>query len=72
VLLLEAGLSFLGASTPPPDPSWGRMIAEGKPSLASAPWGSLWPGLAIVAVVMACNAVGDGLRDALDPRVEKR
>ena len=72
VLLLEAGLSFLGASTPPPAPSWGRMIAEGNEWLASAPWASLWPGLAIATVVMACNAVGDGLRDALDPRTEHR
>jgi peptide/nickel transport system permease protein len=70
VLLLEAGLSFLGLGVGPPTPSWGRMIAEGNEWLATAPWTTLWPGLAIALVVMACNALGDGLRNALDPRMD--
>ncbi len=70
VLLLEAGLSFFGVGVPPPDPSWGNMIADGAPHLATAPWTTLFPGLAIALVVMALNAVGDALRDVLDPRQE--
>jgi peptide/nickel transport system permease protein len=70
VLLLEASLSFLGIGVPPPAPSWGNMIADGAPYLATAPWTTLFPGLAIALVVMALNAVGDALRDALDPRQE--
>jgi peptide/nickel transport system permease protein len=70
VLLLEAGLSFFGVGVPPPDPSWGNMIADGAPHLATAPWTALFPGLAIALVVMALNAVGDALRQALDPRQE--
>ena len=70
VLLLEAALSFLGIGVPPPAPSWGNVIADGAPYLASAPWTTLFPGLAIALVVMALNAVGDALRDALDPRLE--
>jgi peptide/nickel transport system permease protein len=68
MLLLEAGLSFLGVGIQPPAPSWGNMIADGRDLLTSAPWTSLAPGLAIALVVMALNAVGDALRDALDPR----
>jgi peptide/nickel transport system permease protein len=70
VLLLEAGLSFLGIGVAPPKASWGNMIADGAPTLATAPWTTLFPGLAIALVVMALNAVGDALRDALDPRQE--
>lgn len=68
MLLLEAGLSFLGVGIQPPNPSWGNMIADGRDLLTSAPWISLFPGLAIALVVMALNVVGDALRDALDPR----
>jgi len=68
VLLLEAALSFLGIGVAPPAPSWGNMIADGAPYLATAPWTTLFPGLAIALVVMALNAVADALRDALDPR----
>lgn len=67
VLLLEASLSFLGIGVAPPQPSWGNMIADGASSLYSAPWTTLFPGLAISLVVMSLNAVADGLRDALDP-----
>jgi peptide/nickel transport system permease protein len=70
VLLLEASLSFLGIGIKPPDASWGNMIADGAPSIYSAPWSTLFPGLAIALVVMSLNAVADGVRDALDPREE--
>src|SRR4051812_946159 len=70
VLLLEASLSFLGIGVAPPRPSWGNMIADGASSLYTAPWTTLFPGLAISLVVMSLNAVADGLREALDPREE--
>jgi peptide/nickel transport system permease protein len=70
VLLLEAGLSFLGIGIAPPRPSWGNMIAEGRVTVYTAPWTMLFPGLAISLVVMSLNAVADALRDALDPREE--
>ena len=70
MMLLEAALSFLGVGVQPPRPSWGNMIADGREQLATALWTSLFPGLAIAVVVMALNAVGDGARDALDPRRE--
>lgn len=70
VLLLEASLSFLGIGIAPPEPSWGNMIADGAPNLYTAPWTTLFPGLAISLVVMSLNAIADGLRDALDPREE--
>lgn len=70
VMLLEAGLSYLGVGVPSPAPSWGNMIADAAPTMAAAPWASLFPGLAISLVVMGLNAVGDALRDALDPRKE--
>ncbi|MGH9182783.1 MAG: ABC transporter permease [Acidimicrobiales bacterium] len=67
-ILSEAALSFLGLGVQPPDPAWGRMLAEGRAFVRQAPWMGIFPGLAIVATVMAFNFVGDGLRDALDPR----
>jgi peptide/nickel transport system permease protein len=70
VLLLEAGLSFLGIGVAPPTPSWGRMIAEGSEWIAAAPWTTIWPGIAIALVVMSLNTIGDALRDAFDPRAE--
>ena len=70
VLLLEASLSFLGIGVAPPNPSWGNMIADGASSIYTAPWSTLFPGLAISLVVMSLNAVADGLREALDPREE--
>ena len=70
VLLLEASLSFLGIGVAPPDPSWGNMIADGASTIYSAPWTTLFPGLAIALVVMSLNAIADGLREALDPREE--
>jgi peptide/nickel transport system permease protein len=68
VIILETGLSFLGLGVQPPQASWGSIIADGSEQVNAAWWISLFPGLAIVATVMAFNAVGDGLRDALDPR----
>ena len=70
VLLLEASLSFLGIGVKPPDPTWGNMIADNAPSIYTAPWSTLFPGLAISLVVLSLNAVADGVRDALDPREE--
>ncbi len=68
MMLLEAGLSFLGAGIQPPHPSWGNMIADGRDQLPTAPWTTLFPGLAIALAVMALNTTGDALRDALDPK----
>jgi len=68
VILLEAGLSFLGLGVQPPTPSWGGMILDGRPVLEAAPWISIFPGVAIVLTVLATNLVGDALRDAFDPR----
>ena len=69
VIVLEAGLSFLGLGLQPPTPSWGSMVADGRSYLLNAWWISTFPGLAIVLTVVAFNLVGDGLRDALDPRL---
>jgi peptide/nickel transport system permease protein len=68
VILIEAGLSYLGLGVPPPTASWGSMVAEGREHLFRAAWVSLFPGLCIFVAVMTYNMVGDGLRDALDPR----
>src|SRR5579859_138773 len=67
-ILTEASLSFLGLGVQPPDPTWGGMIAESTSVMALAPWLALSPGIAIVFVVVGFNLMGDGLRDALDPR----
>jgi peptide/nickel transport system permease protein len=69
VILLEAGLSFLGLGIQPPTPSWGAMILDAKPVLVTAPWTSLFPGLAIVITVLSVNLIGDALSDAFDGRV---
>jgi peptide/nickel transport system permease protein len=68
LILAEAGLSFLGLGIQPPTPSWGSMLNQGLPYLDSAPWLTLWPGLAIFLAVLGFNLVGDGIRDATDPR----
>lgn len=67
-IIAEASLSFLGLGQQPPAPSWGSMLNTAKNFMAQAPWLALWPGLAIFTVVLGFNLVGDGLRDALDPR----
>lgn len=68
-IVLEAGLSFLGLGVQPPTPSWGTMVAAGRNNLLGAWWLSTFPGLAIVFTVLSFNLVGDGLRDAMDPRL---
>lgn len=70
VILTEAGLSFLGLGVQAPTATWGGMIADGTRYLQRAPWMSLVPGIAIVVTVLAFNLFGDGLRDALDPRLK--
>ncbi|NIO00913.1 MAG: ABC transporter permease subunit [Candidatus Latescibacteria bacterium] len=68
VILLESSLSFLGLGIQPPAPSWGAMVFEGREVLLSAWWVAAFPAIAIVAAVIACNLLGDGLRDAMDVR----
>ncbi len=68
VIVLEAGLSWLGIGVQPPQASWGNIIGDGREFIASAPWVSLSPGFCLVVVVLAVSALGDGLRDALAPR----
>ncbi len=67
-IIAEAALSFLGLGQQPPAPSWGSMLNAAQRFLVNAPWMALWPGLAIFASVLSFNLLGDGLRDALDPR----
>ena len=67
-ILTEASLSFLGLSAQPPTPSWGAMLNEGRQNLELAPHLAVFPGLAIMLAVLGFNLLGDGLRDALDPR----
>ena len=67
-IIAEASLSFLGLGQQPPAPSWGSMLNTAKNFLEQAPWMAMWPGLAIFLVVLGFNLLGDGLRDALDPR----
>jgi peptide/nickel transport system permease protein len=69
VILMESALSFLGLGVPPPTPTWGRMLAEGRDYLTVAGWISIFPGLAIMLTVLGINFLGDGLRDLLDPRL---
>jgi peptide/nickel transport system permease protein len=68
-ILVEAALSFLGLGVQPPDPSWGNILTSGKNNIEVAWWLSLFPGLAILVTVLSYNLVGEGLRDALDPRL---
>lgn len=71
VILLEGTLSFLGVGVPPPNPAWGLMIADGRGFLATAWWITLFPGLAMLLVVLAVNLIGDWLRDSLDPKLRQ-
>lgn len=70
-ILTEAALSFLGLGTQPPDPSWGKMLSDGRVFMEIAPWVAIFPGIAIVIAVLGFNLLGDGLRDALDPRLRE-
>jgi peptide/nickel transport system permease protein len=67
-IIAEAALSFLGLGQQPPAPSWGSMLNSAQRFLVNAPWMAVWPGLAIFLTVLSFNLIGDGLRDALDPR----
>ncbi|MDQ2928702.1 MAG: ABC transporter permease [Pseudomonadota bacterium] len=67
-VIAEASLSFLGLGQQPPAPSWGSMLNSAKNYVDNAPWMAIWPGLAIFMLVLSFNLLGDGLRDALDPR----
>ncbi len=71
-ILIEATLSFLGMGAQPPTPSWGSILASGRSYLILAPWVTLFPGIAILLTVLGFNLLGDGLRDALDPRLKNR
>ena len=71
-MLIEAGLSFLGAGVPPEVPSWGNIIAQGRTFFQIAPWTIMIPGAFLAVTVLAVNLLGDGLRDRLDPRLARR
>ncbi|AUV83463.1 ABC transporter permease [Salinigranum rubrum] len=68
-ILIIAGLSFLGYGAQPPTPSWGQMLSSSRNYMLPNPWFSIWPGIAILVTVVGFNLLGDGLRDALDPRI---
>ncbi|MDC7245188.1 MAG: ABC transporter permease [Sphaerochaetaceae bacterium] len=68
-ILLESALSFLGLGIQPPEPSWGNMLSSARKVMMLAPWTAIYPGLAIVTLVLGFNLLGDGLRDILDPRL---
>ena len=70
-ILAESGLSFLGLGVQPPTPSWGNILIDGKANIEIAWWLSVFPGLAILVTVLAYNLLGEGLRDALDPRLRQ-
>jgi len=69
-IIAEASLSFLGLGQQPPAPSWGAMLNTAQRFLTNAPWMAIYPGLAIFVTVLSFNLLGDGLRDALDPRAK--
>lgn len=69
-ILAEAALSFIGVGSPPPTPSWGNILSEGRDYIPVAPWITLYPGIAIAATVLGLNLAGDGLRDVLDPKMD--
>ncbi|HSD86760.1 MAG TPA: ABC transporter permease, partial [Kofleriaceae bacterium] len=71
-LLAESALSYLGLGPPPPTPTWGRMLYEGRLYYRTAPWLSIAPGVAILLAVVAFNLLGEGLRDILDPKERRR
>lgn len=68
-LIVESSLSYLGLGVQPPTPTWGNMLRDAQSTMATEPWLTIFPGLAILFVVLAVNFIGDGLQDALDPRV---
>ena len=68
-ILVASGLGFLGLGVQPPNPEWGTMLADGRQFLSVAGWVALFPGLAILVTTLCLNLIGEGLRDALDPRL---
>jgi peptide/nickel transport system permease protein len=70
VIIVESALSFLGLGVPPPTPTWGAMLADGRVYMSTAWWLATFPGLAILVTVLGINLLGDGLRDTLDPRLK--
>jgi len=70
LIIAESSLSFLGLGVQPPTPSWGAMLSQGREYLTTAWWLGVFPGLAIILTVMGTNLFGDGVRDALDPRLK--
>jgi peptide/nickel transport system permease protein len=70
-IIIEAGLSFLGAGVPAPDPSWGNILYDGKLVIFNAWWMTLYPGISIILAVLGLNLFGDGLRDLLDPNTNR-
>ena len=70
-IIIEAGLSYVGLGAQPPIPSWGRMLADSQTMISFAPHLALFPGAAIVLMVLGLNLLGDGLRDALDPKIRR-
>ena len=70
-ILIEAALSFLGLGVPPPAPSWGNILSDGRNFITQAPWLTIFPGLAISLAVLGFNTLGDGLRDVLDPKLKQ-
>jgi peptide/nickel transport system permease protein len=70
-IILESSLSFLGLGVQPPTPTWGNMLQDAQATMATKPWLTIFPGLAILLVVLSINFIGDGLRDALDPRADR-
>jgi len=71
VIMMAAMLSFIGLGVQPPIPEWGSMIAGGRSLIRSSPWMVIFPGIFIMLAVLALNMFGDGLRDALDPKLKK-
>ncbi len=71
-ILIEAGLSYLGLGTQPPDPSWGKMLSEAQTMMSFAPYLAIFPGMAIVMSVLGLNLLGDGLRDIFDPKLRRK
>ena len=71
-IMIESSLSFLGLGVQPPTPTWGNMLMDSLATMVTKPWLTLFPGLAILLIVLAVNFIGDALRDALDPGIQSR
>ena len=70
-IILESGLSFLGMGIQPPVPSWGNMLSNAQQYMIASPWLAVYPGIMIFLTVVSINFMGDGLRDALDPKLKQ-